>query len=190
MIKFGNAGIMIILVLIITLCFVVFADTVNYSTDMGLLSSAIPDHITLTWVNNPVSTQAITWRTNSTIETGVVQYSKSHELALSKSVNAKKTNLVTDLGNENLFFSSITGLDPGTTYYYRVGDGLNNWSRISSFTTEKIDQDHVEFLVFGDSQSGDITILDYQPWNTTINHAFDAHPNANFFVQIGDSSES
>jgi len=106
--------------MIISLIIMVSVDGANNSSDQGSLSSLTPDHITLTWVNNPIYTQAITWRTNSTIEAGVVQYSKSHDLTSPKSVNANKTTLITDLGNDSLFYSPITGLDPGTTYYYRV----------------------------------------------------------------------
>ena len=90
---------------------------------------------------------------------------------------------------KNIFTSTITGLDPGTTYYYRVGDGTSTWSQIASFKTEKANTDQFEFLIFGDSQSGDANKTDYNLWHTTATNAYVANPNASFFIEMGDAVE-
>ena len=45
---------------------------------------------------------------------------------------------------------TVTGLEPGTTYIYKVGDGTN-WSSIRRFTTTKT-TDKFSFVTFGDHQ--------------------------------------
>lgn len=49
---------------------------------------------------------------------------------------------------------SLTSLKPGTTYYYRVGDG-ENWSQVSSFTTAGSLIKETNFFVIGDMQGED-----------------------------------
>ena len=46
----------------------------------------------------------------------------------------------------------VTGLKPGTTYYYRVGDGASaHWSELGTFTTSQAGAD-TSFFVIGDTQ--------------------------------------
>jgi hypothetical protein len=45
-----------------------------------------------------------------------------------------------DAGQRRTYYfsqASMTGLSPGTTYYYRVGDGESTWSAVSSFTATR-----------------------------------------------------
>ena len=51
----------------------------------------------------------------------------------------------------------VTGLNPGTTYYYRVGDGTH-WSDVLNFTTQYLNTD-TKMLIFGDLQEEDNTTL-------------------------------
>ena len=46
---------------------------------------------------------------------------------------------------------SLTGLKPGTTYVYRVGDG-SKWSENMTFTTSQPSADTTRFFVIGDTQ--------------------------------------
>ncbi|VVB63269.1 Uncharacterised protein [uncultured archaeon] len=50
------------------------------SEHVNLNATAVPDHVTLSWVSDPMTTQTVTWRTDSTIGTGIVQYGKDREL--------------------------------------------------------------------------------------------------------------
>lgn len=54
----------------------------------------------------------------------------------------------------------MKGLAPGTTYYYRVGDGESKWSQVFSFTTMKVD-DIITYAVLGD--------MDFEQNNTLAN---------------------
>jgi hypothetical protein len=41
----------------------------------GTEATAIPDHITLSWVSDPKTTQTITWRTATAVANGIVEIS-------------------------------------------------------------------------------------------------------------------
>ncbi|MBE3575747.1 MAG: fibronectin type III domain-containing protein [Firmicutes bacterium] len=158
----------------------------------SLGASAVPDHVTLTWTQDPATTQTITWRTDTTVQTGIVQYAKATDPASfpaeAQSAEATVQTLSTDLGDMNLHTVTLTGLEPGTRYLYRVGDGTR-WSPTYSFTTEATGVDRFKFLVFGDSQSGDPLNPEYGPWQKTIQNAFNSNRDARFFVNVGDLVE-
>ncbi|AKX93927.1 fibronectin type III domain-containing protein [Neomoorella thermoacetica] len=158
--------------------------------DLG--ASAQPDHITLTWTQDPLTTQTITWRTNITIARGLVQYAKAADKASfpgkAATVEATVQKFTSDLGDMNIHTATLTGLEPGTEYIYRVGDGTN-WSDIHTFTTEASNTHSFKFLIFGDSQSGDPLNPEYKPWHDTIQNAFKTNTDAKFFVNVGDLVE-
>ncbi len=162
------------------------------SDSINVNATAVPDHVTLSWTSDPMTTQTVTWRTDSTVQTGVVQHGMDRELRdnTARSVAAKVSLLKTDLGDENISTAMLTGLEPGTRYYYRVGDGKSNWSPVYSFKTEDNDTNHFQFLVFGDSQSGDYRNPDYSLWQSTVQNAYKANPDASFLVVVGDAVQA
>jgi len=169
------------------------ADAAKPGPDLlNVNATAMPDHITLSWTGDPKTTQAITWRTDPTVTKGIVQYSMNQNLEdrNTLSMPSQVTNLKTDLGDQHIHTATLTGLKPGTQYYYRVGDGTNNSSTIFSFKTEDEEADKFQFLVFGDTQSGDDKDPDYSQWNTTIHNAYKANPDASFFMVVGDEAQA
>ncbi|KAA5806583.1 fibronectin type III domain-containing protein [Thermoanaerobacterium thermosaccharolyticum] len=148
----------------------------------------LPDHITLTWTQDPTTTQTITWRTDTAVNSGQVQYGKDPSLKDAKTIDATAQKFSSDLGDMNIHSATLTGLEPGTKYYYRVGYG-SNFSSIYSFTTEAKDTNSFKFLIFGDSQSGIATDPQYGPWKTTIQNAYKANKDAKFFINVGDLVE-
>jgi len=149
-----------------------------------------PDHITLTWSGDPERTQTITWRTDISVAAGgSVQYAEGSSLSGAvKTAGATVESFSTDAGMMNLHSVVLTGLKPGTSYSYRVGDGTN-WSDSHTFTTETHNAHSFKFLIFGDSQSGGATNYDYTQWGTTVHNAFNANSDARFFVNVGDLVE-
>ena len=144
-----------------------------------------PDHITLTWTQDPRTTQTITWRTDTSVSSGQVRYYEntgSEALLLAKPsvLSAKTSTLETSEDNMNVHSVSLTDLSPGKRYSYQVGSG-EIWSQIHSFKTEPLTAGDFKFLVFGDSQS-----YDYGVWRTTLQRAYQAHPDAAFFTNVGD----
>lgn len=147
-------------------------------------ATATPDHITLTWSDNPAITQTITWRTNGVTVNGQVQYAEATASGQfprqAATVTAGVEGLSTNLGNVATHSVVLTGLKPGTRYIYRVGSPAG-WSSPYYFTTAPAAVRPFKFLVFGDSQS-----INYNVWRTTVHNAWRANPDAAFFTNVGD----
>jgi hypothetical protein len=151
-------------------------------------TTGIPDHITLTWTDNPATTQTITWRTNTSVKSGLAQYAQGATIPdTAPQVVAEPHDLQTDLGEYRVFTAVLTKLSPKTTYSYKVGDG-KTWSERHTFVTADPGAHSLKLLVFGDSQSGVAEPI-YGPWATTVHNAFNANPDAQFVVNVGDLVE-
>ena len=162
----------------------VFADILSTG------ATRVPDHLTLTWREDPLTTQTITWRTDDSVPSGKVQYKETKAKGpewFTPSIEAKEFQ--TDLGNVHLFTTTLKGLKPGTHYAYRVGDGMT-WSPWRAFHTEGAKANSFKFLVFGDSQSGIPNDPDYRPWQKTVQKAFAANRDAQFIMNVGDLVEN
>lgn len=183
--------------LLITLCMIFsiiaapipsFAEQATNQTG----ASINPDHITLTWTDDPMTTQTITWRTDASINQGIVRYAKEADKAnfpdKALTQAAKMEIFDTGLGDVHMFSATLKDLEPGTNYIYQVGDGTN-WSEVKSFTTETQGTNKFKFLIFGDSQSGNVGNPDYTPWETTLHNAYNANTDAKFFINVGDLVE-
>ena len=148
-----------------------------------------PDHIVLTWTDDPHTTQTISWRTDPSVTTGSVRFQKGSSVASAAAVRlASRSDFITDLGPVAQFSVTITGLEPGASYSYQVGTP-GAWSKSSTFSTEKKGLGAFTFLVFGDSQSGIADDPEYGPWKTTVQNAFAAFRDARFLVNVGDLVE-
>jgi acid phosphatase type 7 len=147
-------------------------------------ANTTPAHITLTWVDDPVTTQTITWRTEGIPVAGQVQYVEAGEveafLRNAKTVEAGVEQLSTNLGDVTIHSVKLAGLKPGTHYLYRVGNETG-WSELRTFVTSLANVSEFKFLVFGDSQS-----VNYDVWRTTLQQAYQANPDAAFLINVGD----
>ena len=85
-----------------------------------------PDQIVLSWTENPATTQTVSWH-GDTLYQGMAE-------ANGRDYKATVTNVRN--GEYYRYSAVMTGLLPGTTYGYRVGDG-ETWSEKHHFTTEK-----------------------------------------------------
>ena len=141
-----------------------------------------PDHITLTWLQNPQTTQTITWRTDSSISGGQVRLSpnSARQTSQYQLIQAVTKPLQVNTGEMNLHSATLTGLKPGSSYSYQVGYG-STWSHIHQFRTAPLLEEPFKFLIMGDSQS-----IDYDVWRTTLRQAAQSNPDAAFFVSMGD----
>lgn len=186
------AGIMISSIITMPISSKVHAAYDGTSINANLNSSNTPEHITLTWIKDPRTTQTITWRTSSNIDKGIIEYADT-KTGVTKKVTAEKESFSTsstdiNVGSMNIFSATIENLQPGTKYNYRVGDG-NSWSDKSTFKTEENGYVETKFLIFGDSQSGNADVPNYAPWNKTVQNAFAKNQDANFMVNLGDLVE-
>jgi len=127
----------------------------------------------------------VTWRTDSTIDSGYVEYHKKNEAAELFKSEAQAHEFTTDLGASSIFSSTLADLSPDTEYTYKVGTG-SQWSEEHSFKTAATESNAFKFLVFGDSQSPVTGMDPYGVWRETLHTAFEANPDAAFMVNVGD----
>lgn len=147
-----------------------------------MVAEAAPSHITLTWTGDTRTTQTITWKTDVNTQAGQVQYwvLSSNKLGEQQALAAQVAKVDSNWGAFNVHTATLTGLQPGTRYAYKLGtDG--SWSEQYQFTTAQAKPDRYKFLVFGDSQS-----VNYDVWRTTLHQAYQANSDAAFFVNMGD----
>ncbi|MGV8979989.1 purple acid phosphatase family protein [Clostridium sp.] len=186
--------------LLTTSTFKVFANTYDNTTiNSNLGATSKPDHLSLTWSSDPTTTMTITWRTNISVTMGQVQYMplSSPSFIPTNILNVipklfKTSETDTHSGSMNLFTTTLTGLKPGTKYLYRVGNEKDGWSEVHSLTTETTEAKSTnafKFLVFGDSQSGNAAVPDYNQWHDTVQNAFAKNSDAKFFINMGDLVE-
>ena len=85
----------------------------------------IPDHVTLTWADDPYTTQTITWRTDTTELNGEIQYTIIDDSVYfeSRMIKVKEDScgkFKTDVGTWNLHKITIKGLKPGKIYWFKM----------------------------------------------------------------------
>ncbi len=147
--------------------------------------TAIPDRIILTFRGDPARSQAVSWRTDTTVAKPIAQialasaYPKFDEKATTVNA-AAATPLMTDLGAAHYHSAEFTGLAPNTLYAYRVGDGAN-WSEWFHFKTASDKAEPFSFIYFGDAQN-DIKSL----WSRAVRAAYSDAPKARFLLHAGD----
>lgn len=145
----------------------------------------MPDRITLTWAGDPATTQAVTWRTDTSSTRAVAQLAPDDPSpyleALATPYEARTETLTTDLGFTAAYHSvNFTGLKPRTGYVYRVGDG-KNWSEWFHFRTASDRAEPFSFVYMGDVQNGIRSL-----WSRVVRRAYHDRPDAKFFLYAGD----
>lgn len=145
---------------------------------------AIPDRIILTWQGDPARSQAVSWRTDSSVTRAVAQIAEAsadpRSVRGARTVTATTTPLTTDLGSAHYHTASFADLQPSTKYAYRVGDGVN-WSEWIHFRTASASPEPFSFIYFGDAQN-EIKSL----WSRVIREAYSDLPDARFIIHAGD----
>lgn len=143
----------------------------------------LPDRIVLTWQTDPATSQAVTWRTATSISHAVAEIALATESGYRlepRRVNATTEALTTDLGDAHYHSVNFTDLQPDTLYAYRVGDGVN-WSEWFQFRTASREARPFTFIYFGDSQTEVRT-----HWSRVFREAFREAPRAAFTLHAGD----
>ncbi len=154
-------------------------------------ASPDPDRIVLTWSDDPATTQAVTWRTDESVDEAYAEIAVADPASRfdrsARRVEAKTESLDIGAHDKNAkittHFHSVVfkNLEPSTLYAYRVGDGEERWSEWIQFRTASSEADPVEFLYFGDAQNA---VLSH--WSRIIRAAYSKAPHANFTIHAGD----
>ncbi len=143
----------------------------------------MPDRIVLTWSGDPSTSQAVTWRTDTSVTKAVAQITADLGPELedkAQTVNASTSELETKRWKAHCHSAVFSGLEPDTRYAYRVGDG-SNWSEWFHLRTASAKPAAFSFLYFGDVQNG---IRSHT--SRVIREAFRHAPDAAFLTFAGD----
>lgn len=167
------------------------------SVDNGLL----PTQVTMTLGSSSQTERNFRWYTGSNVTSGTVQVATdpafehivAEATASSEQVTKPQTHLnlglVSTYGTQQAekHSATVSGLDDGATYYYRVGDKDNGWwSAGFQFSTGAADDadDAFTFINVNDSQG--MVESDYDVYKNTLAQADATFPTASFTVHGGD----
>ncbi|WP_294853033.1 S-layer homology domain-containing protein [uncultured Oscillibacter sp.] len=116
--------------------------------------SAGPERIILSWTGDPKTTMTVSWQAEANGPDGWVEYGTSPSLSGAKKISATVAKLTSGIAlDAAVEQAALTGLTPGTTYYYRVGNGELK-SEIRHFQTAQSEEPSFSFLYMGDVQTG------------------------------------
>lgn len=153
-------------------------------TNKSYPASRFPDRVILGFKGDASRSQAVNWRTDSTVSNAVVAI---HEADPSpdfpenaRIVKATTQQILMDGKKVSYHEAVLSELKPASQYVYRVGDGTY-WSEWFHFKTASDKNEPVSFLYFGDAQN-DIRSL----WSRAIRGAFSTLPNADLMIHAGD----
>lgn len=126
---------------------------------------------------DPSTSRTLMWQSQDEDNRALAEIRKKGEKA--SQVVPATSSVFTDNGvTRHLHTVMVTGLTPGTSYEYRVG---NDRKRSPWMPLETPAQGSFSALIFPDSQSAD-----YSGWKALAQKAFKDHPDVSFFVNMGD----
>lgn len=149
-----------------------------------IAASPYPDRIVLTWAGDPSNSQAVTCRTDRSVQQALAQIAVAQDNGYDLTpaeIEATTVPFSSEAGGEVYYHSvNFTGLIPGTTYAYRVGDG-DIWTEWFHFKTASHEAEPFSFIYFGDAQTD---IKTY--WSRVFHQAFRHASDAAFTLHAGD----
>ena len=148
----------------------------------------LPDRVILTWSGDPTTSMDITWRTSVGAGEAVVEFVPADllvgnlrgDLSLVQESDGSSEKFVSDLGECRIHSARLEGLQPGTMYAYRVGDG-EYFSEWFQFRTAAAGNEPFCFVYFGDAQN-DVRSW----WSRVVREANQHAPRAAFMLHAGD----
>jgi len=153
-------------------------------SERSYASSVYPDRIILSWMNNPATSQAVTWRTDTSVRNACAQIAKADGSPFFSNnawqVGASSTALNGPGWTDLYHRVNFTGLKPDTVYHYRLGDG-SIWTEWFQFRTASSKADPFSFIYLGDAQSSVFSL-----WSHVVRRSRTTLPDARFILHAGD----
>jgi hypothetical protein len=164
------------------------AETVHLPSKI-LFPSKEPDRVILNLTANPETSIAVNWRTDTTISTGFIEWTKAtpgpefRDLVSKR--EAGRESLTVKHGDEpkvnaNYFSATVNDLTPGVKYVYRVGTE-GSWTEWYQLQMPDPSKKKLSFVYFGDAQN-DIKSM----WSRVIREAYKTLPTVDFMLHAGD----
>jgi hypothetical protein len=153
-----------------------------------LFPTHIPDRIILNLSEEPTTSVAVNWRTDTTITSSIVQWAEAthgpefrQNLREINGIHERLTHQPENdpLVSANYHSALIDQLEPGKQYVYRVGSeqGWSEFFQIRMPDPEK----SLSFIYFGDAQN-DIKSM----WSRVIRQSYGMLPEVDFMLHAGD----
>ncbi len=175
----------------------------GYEVEATADNLRLPSHVSVTFGDDSATACNISWYTKKSVTGSDIRISLDaaalgNELPEGVTVTAtnetvQRMNYGIDIGiagileynfDINRHTVKIEGLQPGTTYYYSIGDASKGyWSKVSTITTAD-NSDSFTFFHMSDPQSG--MERQYKVWANVVDTAFNMYPDASFIVTTGD----
>ncbi|WP_168354879.1 alkaline phosphatase family protein [Clostridium sartagoforme] len=161
----------------------------NEAPEVEPIKTGNPFTLVMTPNGDTETSMGFSWYTDENVKGTKVEVVKDNggeaEFDKATSFNGICQTVGTKLNGDNAVYEShkvvATGLEAGTKYFYRVGDG-RTWSEIGSFTTSN--KGEFSFLYLTDSQGKNEG--DYEVWAKTLDKAFNKFPESRFLLMGGD----
>lgn len=144
-----------------------------------------PDRVVVNLTASPATSFAVSWRTAPEVKqaTGEIAVAEKgpHFAGKASKVPAVSRSFEGDAESAAIYHSvTFDGLQPGTRYAYRVGDG-QHWSEWNHVMTASLEAEPFSFLYFGDAQN-DI----YSHCSRVIRQGLLHCSDADFTLHAGD----
>ena len=149
----------------------------SLSAHYNLTNEADVSYVRQIMTKDPSTSRTIMWQSDYEEKDPVVEFRLKGENGTS-SVPAETTVFTDDKVTRYLHEAHLTELKPGADYEYRAGYGEK---RTDWYPLHTSDGPSFTALIFPDSQSAD-----YSGWDQLAKKAYADHPEAAFFVNMGD----
>ncbi|MFT4954086.1 MAG: hypothetical protein ACI8U3_000454 [Brevundimonas sp.] len=149
-------------------------------------SSAQPDHLQLTFQDDPRTGVTVQWRTDETVDDSILWIAPAGDDGAGRMLTAEAAELTSrQIVNDpdiRMHRVRLDDLTPGTDYEYAVSaDGGQTWTQRRRFhTAADAGAEPYAFVYLGDPQNG----LD--EWGDLIRRADGRFPEARFYMIAGD----
>ena len=160
-----------------------------------IFPSKMPDRVIANLTVDPAHSFAVNWRTNQQIDSGLVEVAMAtdgpefllRDICKVKAVSQQfeNQNSREPLVKATFHSAVVFGLQPNTTYLYRVGNELQGdgyWSEWYQITTAHAEIDApFSFIYFGDAQNSVKSM-----WSRVIRNSYRQFPDVDFMLHAGD----
>ncbi|NMP37639.1 MAG: metallophosphoesterase family protein [Clostridiales bacterium] len=138
-----------------------------------------PRRISVTVNGDPTSSRGLCWYTD--VKSASLAEFYTNALLTGEPISVTSSE-ATEWEGAYMHKLTVTGLEAGVTYYYRVGDGTN-WSEVGTFRTDDGDAS-VKFIAVADVQAS--SLENFEKGADTLRAAFRTMPDADFVANCGD----
>lgn len=113
---------------------------------LSLQPRSAPEQVHIAFGDDPQTTMSVVWQTANSVSSPRVEFGRSG--AFERKTPARRIRYSYETGA--IWEARLSGLTPGVTYRYRVGDAVGGWSTTYSFHTAPKNPGQFVFTAFGD----------------------------------------